>query len=56
MNNSSRFLKELNRAVESAADAGDNVTKEFLESILKDEEGYVTEIESRLDQREQTGV
>jgi bacterioferritin (cytochrome b1) len=39
-----------------AADVGDKGTREFLERILKDEEGYANEIETKLNQREPMGV
>lgn len=55
MSSPSRFLQELNRAVKLAADAGDNATREFLEGILKEEEGYANETEENWDQREAMG-
>jgi bacterioferritin len=45
-----------NSAVKLATDVGDNATKEILESILKDEDGHVNEIEEKLDQLKQMGV
>lgn len=49
-------VKNYNAAIKVAMDAGDNVTKEILEAILKDEDGHVNQIEEKLDQIEQMGV
>ena len=43
-------IANYNRAVKEATDAGDNVTKEMLERILKDEDSDVNEIEEKLAQ------
>ena len=49
-------VKNYNAAVKVAMEAGDNVTKELLESILKDEDGHVDELEEKLDQIGQMGI
>ena len=56
MKGDNRFIQELNSTVKLAADVGDNATREFLERILKDEEGYVSEIAEKMDQTEQMSV
>jgi len=45
-----------NRAIKLAAELGDNATREILESILKDEDVHVNEIEGKLDQIKQMGI
>lgn len=49
-------LRGYNESIRVAAELGDNGTREMLESILKDEEGHIDEIESHLDQIKQMGV
>lgn len=49
-------IKKYNESIRVAAEAGDNGTKELLESILKDEEGHIDWIESQFDQIEQVGI
>jgi bacterioferritin len=49
-------LGNYNRAVKEATDAGDNVTKQMLEEILKDEDSDVNEIEEKLTQISQMGI
>ncbi len=49
-------VKAYNAAIKIAVEAGDNGTRELLESILKDEEDHVDWIEAQLDQIEQMGV
>lgn len=49
-------VKNYNAAVKVATEAGDNVTKELLEAILKDEDAHVDELEEKLDQIAQMGI
>jgi len=49
-------VKNYNKAIAVAMDAGDNATKEILEAILKDEDGHVNQIEEKMDQIKQMGV
>ena len=49
-------VKNYNQAIEVAVAAGDNATKEILESILKDEDGHVNQIEEKMDQIKQMGI
>jgi len=49
-------VKNYNAAVKVAMEAGDNVTKELLEAILKDEDGHLDELEEKLDQIGQMGL
>ncbi|MBI5624049.1 MAG: bacterioferritin [Elusimicrobia bacterium] len=49
-------VKAYNAAVAQAVAAGDNATRELLESILKDEDRHVDGIEENLDQIQQMGV
>ncbi len=49
-------VKAYNEAVQQAAAAGDNGTRELLESILKDEEDHVDWLEAQLDQIAQMGI
>jgi bacterioferritin len=48
--------KSYNAAIKLAADVSDNATKELLDSILKDEDGHVDEIEAQQDQIKQMGL
>jgi bacterioferritin len=45
-----------NDGIKIARDAGDNGTREMLESILKDEEDHVDWLEAQLDQIKQMGI
>jgi bacterioferritin len=49
-------VKGYNESIRLATEVGDNNTKVILESILKDEEEHIDEIESQLDQIKQTGM
>jgi bacterioferritin len=49
-------VKAYNEGVRLAAEAGDNGTRELLESILKDEEEHIDWIEAQLDQIKQMGI
>jgi len=49
-------VKNYNMAIKVAMAAGDNATKEILESILMDEDGHVDQIEEKLDQVKQMGL
>jgi bacterioferritin len=49
-------VKSYNAAIKLAADVSDNATKELLDSILKDEDGHVDEIEAQQDQIRQMGL
>ena len=49
-------VKSYNAAIKLAADVSDNATKEILDSILKDEDGHVDEIEAQQDQIKQMGL
>jgi bacterioferritin len=52
----SHAVKAYNDGVRLAVDAGDNGTRELLESILKDEEVHVDWLEAQLDQIGQMGI
>lgn len=45
-----------NDSIKMATEIGDNGTKVLLESILKEEEGHIDQIEAQLDQIGQVGV
>jgi bacterioferritin len=49
-------VKSYNAAIKLAADVSDNATKEILDSILKDEDAHVDEIEAQQDQIKQMGL
>jgi bacterioferritin len=49
-------VKVYNAAIKLAADVSDNATKELLDSILKDEDAHVDEIEAQQDQIKQMGL
>ncbi len=49
-------VKAYNDGIKLAAEAGDNGTRELLESILKDEEDHLDWIEAQLDQIRQMGI
>ncbi|MGD0077951.1 MAG: bacterioferritin [Sedimentisphaerales bacterium] len=49
-------VKSYNAAIKLAADVSDNATKELLDSILKDEDAHVDEIEAQQDQIKQMGL
>jgi bacterioferritin len=48
-------IKGYNESIRLAAEVGDNGTRELLESILKDEEDHIDELEAQLDQIKQMG-
>lgn len=49
-------IKAYNAAIKLAVEVGDNATKEFLDAILKDEDGHLDEIEAQQTQIEQMGL
>ena len=49
-------VKSYNAAIKLAQEVADNATKEMLDSILKDEDGHVDEIEAQQDQIKQMGL
>ncbi len=49
-------VKGYNAGIKLATEVADNATKELLESILKDEDGHVDQIEAQLDQIKQMGL
>lgn len=49
-------VEAYNRAIRLAHEVGDAVTREILESIIKDEDDHVDWLEEQLDQIEQMGV
>lgn len=49
-------VENYNKAIKLATDLGDNVTRDILEGILKDEDRHVNEIEEKLDQIKQMGI
>jgi bacterioferritin len=49
-------IRSYNAAIKLAQDVADNATKEILDSILKDEDGHVDEIEAQQDQIKQMGL
>ncbi len=49
-------VKNYNAAIKLAQEVSDNATKELLESILKDEDKHVDEIETQQDQVKQMGL
>ena len=49
-------VKSYNAAIKLAQEVGDNATKELLDSILKDEDAHVDEIETQQDQIKQMGL
>ncbi|MGA2092234.1 MAG: bacterioferritin [Sedimentisphaerales bacterium] len=49
-------VKSYNAAIKLATDVSDNATKELLDSILKDEDAHVDEIEAQQDQIKQMGL
>ncbi len=51
-----RAVRAYNAAIKLAQDVGDNATKEILDSILKDEDSHVDEIETQQDQIKQMGL
>lgn len=48
-------IKGYNESIRLAAEVGDNGTRELLESILKEEEGHIDNLEAQLDQIRQMG-
>lgn len=49
-------IRGYNESIRLAVEVGDNGTRELLESILKDEEEHIDNIESQLDQIRQMGA
>jgi bacterioferritin len=49
-------IQGYNESMRIAVELGDNGTRELLESILKDEERHIDDIESQLDQIQQIGI
>lgn len=49
-------VQAYNQAIQLAAQASDNGTREMLEAILKDEENHVDWLEAQLEQIQQMGV
>jgi bacterioferritin len=49
-------VKGYNESVRLAAELGDNGSRELFESILKDEELHLDELEAQLDQIGQMGI
>jgi bacterioferritin len=49
-------VRSYNDAIAQAVLAGDNGTRELLESILKDEETHIDRLEAQLDQIKQMGI
>ncbi len=49
-------VKGYNDGIKLAMEVGDNATKDILESILKQEDGHVDEIETQQDQIKQMGL
>ena len=49
-------VKGYNEGIKLAVAVGDNATREALESILKDEDGHVDDIEEQRDEIEQMGL
>jgi bacterioferritin len=49
-------IRSYNAAIKLAQDVADNATKEILDSILKDEDAHVDEIETQQDQIKQMGL
>jgi bacterioferritin len=49
-------VKSYNVGIKIATDAGDNGTRELLNSILKDEEDHIDVLEMELDQIKQMGI
>jgi bacterioferritin len=49
-------IRSYNAAIKLAQEVADNATKEILDSILKDEDGHLDEIETQQDQIKQMGL
>jgi bacterioferritin len=49
-------IKSYNDGIRLSMEAGDNGTRELLESILKDEEAHIDWLEAQLDQIKQLGI
>ena len=49
-------IKGYNESIRVAVELGDNGTRELLESILREEEGHIDQLEAQLDQIRQMGV
>ena len=55
-NSENDAIVSYNKAIRLAVEAGDNGTRELLESILRDEESHIDWLEAQLDQIGQMGV
>lgn len=49
-------IQRYNDTIKMAMEVGDNGTKQLLESILKEEEAHIDQLEAQLDQISQVGV
>ncbi len=49
-------IRGYNESIRVAVEVGDNGTRELLDSILKDEERHIDELEAQLDQLKQIGT
>lgn len=49
-------IRGYNESIRLAVEVGDNGTRELFESILKDEEAHIDELEAQLDQIRQIGI
>ncbi len=49
-------VREYNNAIRLSMEAGDNGTRELLESILKDEEAHLDWLEAQIEQIKQLGI
>jgi len=49
-------IKNYNESIRLAVEVGDNGTRELLESILRDEEAHIDELEAQLDQIKQMSI
>lgn len=49
-------IRGYNESIRLAVEVGDNGTRELLESILKDEEAHIDQLEAQLDQIRQMGA
>jgi bacterioferritin len=49
-------IKGYNESIRVCVEAGDNGSRELFESILKDEEAHIDELEAQLDQIKQMGI
>ena len=49
-------IKAYNDAIKQASELGDNGTRDFLQSILNDEEAHLDWLETQMEQIKQTGI